>query len=222
MKDELSDEMLDGAILRARSNYHVPPASPPLDEIWKAVDEAVFSDTPRRTDELARGRWPSTTRRGWAWPGAISGIAAALVIGFALGRTSAPAVAAGPVAATAPSRSVAADAAYDRTATVLLGETAVLLSALPETGGSEVPDRRFVAQAVDLLVTTRLLLDSQASSDSRLRELLEDLELVLAQIARIDKGKSGTDLELITEALTERDIVPRIRRVAAGLASTDN
>jgi hypothetical protein len=207
MNDDEMDRTIDRLVVRARTNYRVPPA-PPLDDMWNAIAGELYQEPSRRAP------------RGRPWWGAVMAIAAALVIGFALGRTSMPgASTGGQIAAAAAGDS---SVPYERTATALLGETAVLLSALPVAARDTIPDRRFVAQAVDLLVTTRLLLDSQASHDSRLRELLEDLELVLAQIARIDKGKSGTDLELITEALTERDIVPRIRSVAAGLASTDN
>ena len=211
------DQKLDRLLTRARPNYRVPP-SPPLHEMWDAIAHELY-DAPARRGVARRG-----VPRIRPWWGAVTGIAAALLIGFALGRTSAPGRPAGAALAGGGATASLGDssAPYERTATALLGQTAVLLSSLPATTRDTVPDRRFVAQAVDLLVTTRLLLDSQASDDARLRELLEDLELVLAQIARIDKGKSGTDLELITEALNERDIVPRIRSVAAGLASTDN
>ena len=110
---------------------------------------------------------------------------------------------------------------YDRTATTLLGQTAVLLSALPSGAPDVSRDRRFASQASDLLVTTRLLLDSQAGADPRLHDLLEDLELILAQIARIQHAQGPDELHFITEALQERDLVPRIRALAAEMAAAD-
>ena len=69
-----------------------------------------------------------------------------------------------------------------------------------------------MSQATDLLSTTRLLLDSPAAaSDARLKQLLEDLELVLAQLSRLPAEHGGAEIDLITEALERRDVVPRLR-----------
>ncbi|HEU4798465.1 MAG TPA: hypothetical protein VFT63_06020, partial [bacterium] len=97
--------------------------------------------------------------------------------------------------------------------------TVVLLTALPEERSDTIPDRRFTQQAGALLTTTRVLLDSPAAAnDPQLHNLLEDLELVLAQITRLQKGdQARIELELITEALQQQDLVPRIRSIAAGL-----
>ena len=104
-------------------------------------------------------------------------------------------------------------------ATELLGQTAELLTAIPVNGDDPSSDRRFAQQAGELLVTTRLLLDARgAQNDPSLRVLLEDLELVLAQIARLHAGETRTERELITEALAQQDLVPRIRIIAAGLS----
>lgn len=72
-----------------------------------------------------------------------------------------------------------------------------------------------------MLTSTRLLLDSPAASDARFKSLLEDLELVLAQIAMLQSGRTQEDIDFITDALEERDVVPRIRSAAARLASGD-
>jgi hypothetical protein len=198
------DMELDRWIEEARTTYHPPPA-PPMAEMWGDIEVRAF------------GRRRAAGLRRWAPAGA--GIAAALVLGFALGRDSVRAPAAVPQATAAADPVVAQP--YDRTATTLLGQTVVLLSALPSDAHDVSRDRRFAAQASDLLVTTRLLLDSQAASDPRLHDLLEDLELILAQIARIQHGQGPAELEFITEALQERDLVPRIRALAAELAAAD-
>jgi hypothetical protein len=66
--------------------------------------------------------------------------------------------------------------------------------------------------ARDVLGSTRLLLDSPAASDPRLRALLDDLELVLAQIVQLS-GAPLTDAErtLLERSVRERDLLPRIR-----------
>jgi hypothetical protein len=113
---------------------------------------------------------------------------------------------------------------YGRNTAEVLGQTAVLLAALPgEVREGRAADDRFSTQARRLLVSTRLLLDSPVASDQRLRTLLEDLELVLAQIAQLSTTpRNDAEIELITEALEQRDVVPRIRVAVASLAGDAN
>ena len=111
---------------------------------------------------------------------------------------------------------------YDRAATELLGKTAVLLTTLPMEAQTVQGNIRFSSQALELLTTTRLLLDSPAATDGRFRELLEDLELVLAQVASLRPARAQGEIELITDALEERDMVPRIRSAVARLSSGDD
>jgi hypothetical protein len=110
--------------------------------------------------------------------------------------------------------------AYDKAATDLLGRTVILLTSLP-SGARSAGAERFSNQAVELLTSTRLLLDSPAASDVRFKNLLEDLELVLAQIAMLQSGRTRQEIDLITDALEERDVVPRIRSAVARLSTGD-
>jgi hypothetical protein len=111
--------------------------------------------------------------------------------------------------------------AYDRVASELLGRTVVLLTSLPAEARSVGAGERFSNQATELLTSTRLLLDSPAASDARFKDLLEDLELVLAQIAMLQSGRTRQEIDLITDALEERDVVPRIRSAVARLSRGD-
>jgi hypothetical protein len=72
-----------------------------------------------------------------------------------------------------------------------------------------------------LLTITRLLLDSPAGSDVRLHNLLQDLELVLAQVARLEPRHHRDEMQFIQTALDEHDIVPRVRSAAADLSLQD-
>ena len=209
MTDERLNQLLDDA---ART-YRVP-REPDFEAIWSDVEHEAFGDHPR---------W----RRLWSyspsWRVFTTAIAATLVFGVGIGRMTARIHPdARLVVAVPESPAHTMPAAYDRTATELLGRTAVLLAALSiEAGGVRTNDR-FASQASELLTTTRLLLDSPASSDRRFKELLEDLELVLAQIARLNGGRGAEEIELITDAVQERDVVPRIRSTVARLALGDN
>jgi len=72
-------------------------------------------------------------------------------------------------------------------------------------------DGQFAAQAADLLATTRLMLDSPAAQDIRLKGLLEDLELVLAQIAQLPQGGDREDMRLINQGLDQHSVLLRLR-----------
>lgn len=201
----MNDEQLDHILHRGGASYHTPP-DPDLDALWRGIDAR------RRRSRASNRRTPL-----W-WGVRITGIAAALAIAFTLGRLTAGGPAPdslAPVASSSPEMETPVTAV----ATELLGQTVVLLTALPEERSDSVPDQRFTQQAGALLTTTRVLLDSPAAAnDPRLHNLLEDLELVLAQIARLQKGgQAKMELELITDALQQQDLVPRIRSIAAGL-----
>lgn len=208
----MNDEHLDKILEQARGAYNRPPA-PDLDALWTGIQSR------RRHVNVSRSRGA-----GW-WATRAVGVAAALVMAFALGRFTAAdnmTVTVSPSAVTVAAETV--EQPVTRVTTELLGETVVLLASLPEERSGSVPDTRFIQQAGALLTTTRVLLDSPAAAGNpQLHNLLEDLELVLAQIARLQRGgQSRVELELITEALQQQDLVPRIRSIAAGLNAGDD
>src|SRR6266852_4154884 len=143
-----------------------------------------------------------------------AGIAAVLALGIAIGRWSArggespgsPAVAAGADQTPALAYRVAAAQYLTRTEALLTGFRA-------EARSPSVPAAQFSRQARDLLATTRLMLDSPAAQDARLKGLLEELELVLAQIAQLPSGGSGDreDVQSINQGLDQRSVLLRLR-----------
>ena len=73
------------------------------------------------------------------------------------------------------------------------------------------------ATARQLLAGNRLLLDSPAARDEATRRLLEDLELVLAEIAQLAPGSPAQDLDLIRDGIERGDVLSRLRQaVPAG------
>jgi hypothetical protein len=105
--------------------------------------------------------------------------------------------------------------AYREQTSQYLGQAAALLVSLPADGASGKPDAQFAEKAADLLVTTRLLMDSPAAQDPKLRGLLEDLELVLAQIARLRVERNRSDLDLIHQTVEQGDVISRLNLVVA-------
>ena len=204
MTEERLNELLDDA----RRTWPMPP-EPDYQAMWGKIEQEAFSGV--RKQET---RTPS-------WRVYSIGLAATLVIGIGLGRVSMKEQAAVPtLAAVSTDTTTNTVGAYDRVASDLLGRTVVLLTSLPadrSVGSGE----RFSNQATELLTSTRLLLDSPAASDVRFKSLLEDLELVLAQIAMLQTGRTRQEIDLITDALEERDVVPRIRSAVARLSRGD-
>jgi len=220
----MKEDELDERTREALRGYRVPP-SPPLDAMWERIEERHFGAPVVSLTDHARSR----PRRRWAfgapsWSIVIAGIAAALILGVAVGRMSRGIV---PVIADNGREGqydywTANAEPYRQATTEYLGQTVALLTALPAASRDGQPDARFVTQARDLLTTTRLLLDSPAAeSDPRLKNLLEDLELVLAQLSRLPSEHGGPELNLITQALEQRDVVPRVRAAAASISSDD-
>jgi len=210
--DELDENMR--AALRA---YRTPP-EPPLDEMWRAIEARHFG--------------VRTLRRRPAWqriPGWLAA-AAAMVVGVAIGRYAIPAPVSptAPVAAMAPANVPSGettmlaganlDVPVEAATSQYLGQAAALLTALPIEARTGRVDAQFAAQARDLLQTTRLLLDSQAGDDPDLRALLSDLELVLAQVAGLRSARDRDELDLITGALEQRDVLPRLQSVVAQIS----
>jgi hypothetical protein len=205
MTEERLNELLDDA----RRTWPLPP-EPDYQAMWGRIEREAFAGV--RPD-----------RRTPSWRIYSIGLAATLVIGVALGRvsmkTESPAIP--TLAAVSTDTTSSASGAYDRVASELLGRTVLLLTSLPVEDRGAASGERFSNQATELLTSTRLLLDSPAASDVRFKDLLEDLELVLAQIAMLQYGRTRQELDLITDALEERDVVPRIRSAVARLSRGD-
>ena len=220
----MNEDALDERTREALRGYRVPPA-PPLDAMWERIEERHFGAPVVSLTDRASSRPRRRRALGPpSWSALIAGIAAALIIGVAVGRMSrgiAPVIADNGREGQYDYWTANAEP-YRQATTEYLGQTVALLTALPAAARDGQPDARFVTQASDLLTTTRLLLDSPAAdSDPRLKSLLEDLELVLAQLSRLPSEHGGPELNLITQALEQRDVVPRVRAAAASISSDD-
>lgn len=79
-----------------------------------------------------------------------------------------------------------------------------------ENGYDDVPDTGPWAR--ELLAETRLLLDWSTEADPRLRTLLQELELLLAQIVRLDGAAAERDW--VVDAMERRGVLPRLRSTA--------
>lgn len=214
--DKLPDSMRAGA-----RDYHTPPDLTPseLETMWSAIEADAF---PRRFATPTAEHGSRRAERWYATRNLVP-LAAVLVIGVAIGRFGLPrrTPESTAVATAAAPDSLAVPEAYQSTTSRYLGQTAALLVSLPGDVTSNRADELYVGRAHDLLLTTRLLLDSPAATDPRFRALLEDLELVLAQVVRLQSERSGPELDLIRQALEQRDVLPRLRTAAADISADD-
>ena len=48
---------------------------------------------------------------------------------------------------------------------------------------------------------------------------IRDLELVLAQVVRLQNRNNGIELDLINRAIEQRDVIPRLRTAAADISA---
>jgi hypothetical protein len=150
------------------------------------------------------------------------GIAALLALGIGLGRLTvhrpAPVPALVNVVAETPRRG---GTAYQIATTEHLSQSEAFLTLFRASLGGGGNERLASATARQLLATNRLLLDSPAATDTKTRLLLQDLELVLAEIAQLSPQPMARDLDLITEGLEQGGVLSRLRTaVPSGASST--
>jgi len=199
MDDQRFDELMD----EAAPSFREPPV-PPLEAMWANIEREHFGV-------------PSRQRPWQRWYAPLIGMAATLLLGIGIGRmttTDVQPVASGPItAAVGPTYDEAygdVTGPYRAVTSRYLGQTVALLVSLPSSRDYQA-DGKLVERAGELLSTTRLLLDSPAADDPELKVLLDDLELVLAQVVRLSSRRHDQELEMITDALEERDVLPRLQ-----------
>jgi hypothetical protein len=223
------DDRLDDQLRDAAREYNTPPVTP-REEMWAAIEakraEGIAAEKAEQKEaqrkKAQQGQVlpfrPFRSFRPYRLP---IGIAAILALGIGLGRLSAPEP--GPVAPvqvasdTAPRTS---DVAYRITAMEHLGQSEAFLTLFRASVRGGGKEQLASATARQLLATNRLLLDSPAASDARTRLLLQDLELVLAEIAQLSPRPSSPDLDLITEGLERGGVMSRLRTAVPSGAST--
>jgi len=220
-------EPLEPEIRDAARSYHEPPPVP-RDEVWARIEAR------RAGRRLPKSGAPDTGVRRVRFLAWAAGIAASLALGVGIGRLSVrPGTAGGAAGApvtTTPVPVVPApatgtpgrDAAAYRLATAEhLGQAEAFLTLFRASVREGRQERLASATARQLLATNRLLLDSPAATDPRLKFLLQDLELVLAQIAQLAPEGRSDDLKLITDGLEQDGMMVRLRSaVPAGTAGT--
>jgi hypothetical protein len=185
----MTEDRFERLLREAARDFHRPPETP-REELWQRIQAA-----------RAARRGLTALHPGLRWG---VGIAAVLALGIGIGRGAAH----GPASGATSERSTLA---YRVAAAQYLTRTEALLTGFRSEARAGQLDARFATQARDLLATTRLMLDSPAGRDPRLKNLLEDLELVLAQIAQVPSRGAQEDMQQINQGLDQRSVLLRLR-----------
>jgi hypothetical protein len=217
----MMDDRFDDLLRDSAAEYNEPPETP-REVMW----ERIVAERAEQAEkaETKQGRViPLRSFRSARSFRLAAGIAALLALGIGLGRltvdrpttiaTTTPVAVAGPrINATA----------YRLATTEHLSQSEAFLTLFRASLGLKEGDEKLAsATARQLLASNRLLLDSPAASDARTRLLLQDLELVLAEIAQLSPQPRSRDLELITQGLEQGGVLSRLRTaVPAGASAT--
>jgi hypothetical protein len=202
----MNDQELERRLLQLRESWRVA-GEPPLDRMWQRIEAEAFA--------------PSHRRLGPRWIRGLLPLAAMLVLGFGVGQLAPRFIGRGSEAALRQTaalgkdgiatRNVSQEAPFVGVADDYLERVTALLVTLAGQSREGKSLESSAIQARDLLATTRLLMDAPQRLDPRLQGLFEDLELVLAQIARLPAKPDAPDVYLIDQALDQRDVIPRLR-----------
>lgn len=207
MMDERSEEQLDQWIAEQAQSYHEPDYVP-REEMWASIQATRQSRTIRSI--TPRVRWLT-----WS-----VGIAAVLALGMGIGFIMAnrvgepmPAVAATDAGPKAGLHEVRVSTALAVATTEHLTQTETFLSLFRDAVRSGTDSPYAGATARTLLATNRLLTDSPIAQDAALKALLQDLELVLAQIAQLREDSWEGETDLITDGIEQRAVLTRLQTV---------
>lgn len=192
----------------------------PRERMWEIVRQHVEgSQAPTRGASPVKGGPVSSGGGRIRARGLLVAGIVLLTLGIGIGRWTAAApaqrVGQGATAATLaamrdPGQAMASTLAH-------LSEVDVLLELFQESGREEWARHTAVHWAEALLQETRVLIDLHRRADPGLALLLQDLELVLIQVARLEVATrdgaqwEGEEIRLISEALLEGSLRPRIR-----------
>lgn len=210
MNDDANEEKWNDALRDLARDYNQPPMIVPREAMWAAIVAGQRRGRPRIL-QLSRRFAPLA-----------AAAVIVLAVGIGVGRVSISRPTGTPIAANPAAAPTAVPEAYAIATTQQLLEVQALLTAFDannrqatgNAAGAKADakaDAHLALWARDLLSNTRLLLDSPAGADPHRRQLLEDLELVLVQIAALSPDAATSDRAAIAHTLDDAQVLPRIK-----------
>lgn len=212
----MKEDPLDVLLRDAAHTYNPPPAEPPLEQMWQVIEGTLPGSAASPALYPLRGATSRSALGDARWARWLR-TAAVLLLGIGAGRASLllfpnqPSGDGGVAEASSQAEVVEWRTEEQWLSEQYLGQTAALLIALPAELGAQRPDSSFAARADELLLQTRLLLDSPSAGDPLLRTLLEDLEVVLVQVVRLQTDRDPLRVDLLRQSLEQHELMPRLR-----------
>jgi hypothetical protein len=215
MKNDHNDDPMDELLVQAARDYNAP-LTVPREEMWSRIQDARTAQKSRRTSHV------------WVWPGVGIAAAALLTAGVLIGRnwertrdtahqavarTSSPEAAGSKASRTGESIDASASLSYRLVVLKHLAGSEAMITAFRSSAKRGEVDAQIADWSKELLSTTRMLEASASSDDPTMRRLLEDLDLVLAQIKQyVTRGtNSPDDLDLIEQSINKRGVMTKLR-----------
>ena len=197
----MMDDKLDEQLESLAAEYNRPPETP-REEMWTAIQKnRVAYRAPKRI-----------TWKPLVWGGLAA--AAVLVIGILIGNGM-KGNGGQPIAGNNGEPRIdttGPDRAFKIAAVQYLGETEEFLTLFRADVRQGAVDPNAATRARQLLSSNRLLMDSPAAQDPEISGLLEDLELVLAEIARVSGSETAKEeAGFIDDGIEEGGLLDRLR-----------
>jgi len=203
----MTEKQFEDFLKEAVEDYNQPP------EVPQAVMWARIEESRRASRSASKVVFLASPWLRWG-----IGLAATLVLGIGIGMNlDRSATGSETVVAVDPSRladPTRGDDVYRMVALGHLSRTEAFLSMFRTDVRGGRSDYQVDNPARELLTTTRLLQGSPSIRDQRLLELLDELELVLMQIAQLRPDLDGEEAELVTQAIEQRSVLLRLRAAA--------
>jgi hypothetical protein len=197
----MTDDRFEDFVRRTAPGYHPPPQTP-REQMWARI-------VAERAERKAEQGWRSPARVLWVRWGLAA--AAVLAVGIGIGLRLRPGQVQGPAAqqaaAPAPGRGQI-PAAFQIAALDHLRHVETFLTVF-QSEARQGSVEQMPELARSLLENTRLLMDSPAGRDAHMAALLDDIEVVLAQIASY-QGQNGSDLTLIEQGIERRGLLLKL------------
>jgi hypothetical protein len=206
----MTEKQFDDFVKREMRDYN-RPHEVPTEEMWSAIAAARERRRAHAGSQVRHIMFASPAIR-WGL-----GLAATLLVGIGIGLNLD-----GLTTRSAPEEAVSAgvegtDAGgdvYQYATWEHLGRAETFLTmfrADVRAGRNDYVDGNPVR---DLLTTTRLLQASRAYEDARFRDLLDDLELVLMQIAQLKAGEDLLEADLVEQGMEQNEVLLKLRAAA--------
>ena len=210
----MTEEQFTEFLCEQSQEYNRPP-DVPREAMWVRIEEA------HRRSRQSKTVMPIV--RPWVRWGL--GVAAALLLGVAIGtRVNTMFLPRDAVTTAVASQengvdAAAADGVVRLVALEHLGRTAGFLTMFRADARMGREEADVADAARDMLATTRLLQGSSAALDPWMKELLDDLELILVQIAQLRGNGDTQERDFITQGMEQRHMLLKLRSATSDQAA---